>query len=233
MKRPEFDLQLAHTNIGGELLDLQAVGELASDIDPAVSADRLLEHYRGLRRELTQDEVVAADEQYRIDERIERLNQLGFDVEEMEVETLDDGQRLKMTVRVVEPGYHKHRLERLTGLVVEENQARRLLNDMQQFSAWYQQQPGMKKLARGMIAYLWYNQVYLPAVQAIPDEYKQQMDEAEISHQLLEHRWYMSERAGVDVGLDVTIQSYIETVLKPGLERLKTNPVPMENSTED
>jgi hypothetical protein len=131
----------------------------------------------------------------------------------MEVETLDDGHHLKLTVRVVEPGYHRRRLERLTGLEVEENQARRLLNDMQQFCAWYQSKHGMKKLPRAMLAYHWYNEVYLPAIQAIPDEYKQRLDDAEIFHQLLEHRWYLSERAGKDVGFDVTIPSYIETVL--------------------
>lgn len=64
-----------------------------------------------------------------------------------------------------------------------------------------------------MLAYHWYNEVYLPAIQAIPDEYKQRLDDAEIFHQLLEHRWYLSERAGKDVGFDVTIPSYIETVL--------------------
>ena len=40
-----------------------------------------------------------------------------------------------------------------------------------------------------------------------------QANRAEIFHQLLEHRWYMSEREGREFSLDEVIPSYVEEVL--------------------
>jgi hypothetical protein len=80
--------------------------------------------------------VFAAQEQYRIDSRIKRLNELGFDVEELDIQTIEGGHKIRLRVQVVEPGHHRRRLEALTGLDVQENQARRLLNDLDHFRAW-------------------------------------------------------------------------------------------------
>ena len=38
---------------------------------------------------------------------------------------------------------------------------------------------------------------------------------AEIFHQLLEHRWFLSERQGRDVPLEEALESYIPDVLEP------------------
>ena len=43
------------------------------------------------------------------------------------------GYRLRLDPHVVEPGHHRHRLLRLTGLDAQENQARRMLNDIARF----------------------------------------------------------------------------------------------------
>jgi hypothetical protein len=58
------------------------------------------------------------------------------------------------------------------------------------------------------------SEVFEPAIAAIPPELRGRRAAAEIFHELLEHRWFLSERAGKD-GLAVTIPSYIETVLRP------------------
>ena len=81
--------------------------------------------YTGLWRELTHDEIVPPGESYRINQRIRRLNDLGFDVSEMEISTEHGGRRLRFETHVVEPGHHQRRLFELTGLRVQENQARR------------------------------------------------------------------------------------------------------------
>ena len=65
----------------------------------------------------------------------QRLHELGFDVEEMEIVDAGDGGRLRYIPRVVEHGYHADRLQNLTGLETTENQARRLLDDIQAFGA--------------------------------------------------------------------------------------------------
>jgi hypothetical protein len=39
------------------------------------------------------------------------------------------------------------------------------------------------------------------------------LEPAEIFHEVLEHRWYMSERAGRDVPMDEAVRDYLSTVL--------------------
>jgi hypothetical protein len=57
--------------------------------------------------------------------------------------------------------------------------------------------------------------VFEPSVAAVPPDLRGRRAAAEVFHELLEHRWFLSERAGRDVGLDATIKDYIETVLRP------------------
>ena len=76
------------TNIAGGLLDLQASGRLAEDIDPAEVADELVDRYRSLWAELTATEVIPSGELWRMQERMRRLNDLGFDADEYELVTL-------------------------------------------------------------------------------------------------------------------------------------------------
>ena len=83
--------------------------------------------------ELTREETFAADERFKLDERLRKLNSLGFDVEEIQLNASPEGYRLQLDPRVVEPGHHRHRLLRLTGLDTQENQARRMLNDIARF----------------------------------------------------------------------------------------------------
>ena len=67
---------------------------------------------------------------WRIEQRIERLNDLGFDVDELDIVTDFDGDRIRIQPKVVELGHHRRELQALTGLDVEDAQARRLLNDI-------------------------------------------------------------------------------------------------------
>src|SRR3954453_2934184 len=141
-----YDLEMARERVAGELVDLQAGELLADDIDPFATAEELVGRYERLWRELTDEEVMRREEQrYRIAERIRRLQELGFDVDE--VELIDDpsgGTRLRLTPRVAEPGRHRRELLALTGLDVWENQARRLLADIASFRGWLEQVQGRR-----------------------------------------------------------------------------------------
>ncbi|MDP8988348.1 MAG: DUF4032 domain-containing protein [Actinomycetota bacterium] len=92
----EHDLAVAVESIGGELLDLQAAGRLPDHVEPAETAHAVEERYRDLWSERTAEEVVAGSERYRLDHRIRRLNEMGFDVEELELVTTGDGQDLRL-----------------------------------------------------------------------------------------------------------------------------------------
>ena len=130
--------------------------------------------------------------------------------------TVSDGDEVRLLLhsKVVEPGHHRRRLLRLTGLDAQENQARRLLNDLTRYRASLEAS-GKKPVSDTAAAGRWLSEVFEPSIAAIPPELRGRRAAAEIFHELLEHRWFLSERAGKDVGLVETIPSYIEKVLRP------------------
>jgi tRNA A-37 threonylcarbamoyl transferase component Bud32 len=212
-RRREFDLDLAHTNIAGDLMDLEASVGLPGGLDPVDLADSLVDRYQNLWAELTRHEVFDPEDQYLIEKRISRLNELGFDVEEMEITTVDNGKQVRMVPRVVEHWHHKRRLASLTGLQVQENQARRLLNSLNRYRITLSEQEG-RDVPLPVAAYRWISEVFNPSVQNIPLDLKGGLDDAEIFHEILEHRWYLSEASHKDVGMPYASNSYLENVLK-------------------
>jgi hypothetical protein len=209
----EYDLDLAVERVFGELLDLQAGELLPPEVDPLEIADELRERYEALWNELTREEILRPDEQrYRIAERLRRLNELGFDAEELELVSTPDGNRLKLRTRVAESGHDSRRLFLRTGIDAGENQARRLLNDIASFRAYLEQKQG-HPVSEVVAANGWLEEVYDPVIAAIPDGLRDRLAPAEIFHEILEHRWYMSETAGRDIGTTAAARSYFERVL--------------------
>lgn len=205
----EHDLDLAQVNIAGEMMDLAAAGVLPEELDPIEVSHEIIERYRGLWQELTGDEWFGVGERWRVDERIRRLNVLGFDVDELAITTDLDGTHLRIEPKVVDAGHHSRRLLRLTGLDVEENQARRLLNDLDSYRAAMDRQGDDESL----VAHDWLSRVYEPTARAIPRELRAKLEPAEIFHEILEHRWYMAERVGHDVPIEDAIAEYLREVL--------------------
>jgi Domain of unknown function (DUF4032)/Lipopolysaccharide kinase (Kdo/WaaP) family len=207
------DLEIARENLVGELLDVEQ--ELGAELteEPEDTADELLSRYEALWEELTREEVFEPDERYRIDERLHRLNELGFDVEELELVAVDAGYRLRLNPHVVEPGHHRRRLLMLTGLRAQENQARRLLNDLARFRAQLEREAG-RPVPEGVVAYRWLAEVFEPAIAAVPAELWGKREAAEVFHEVLDHRWYLSQEAGRDVGLMPAVDSYVDNVLR-------------------
>jgi hypothetical protein len=208
-----YDVDLARERVGAELLDLQFGGLLPDGIDPIAIAEGLPARYEALWDEVTHEQVFGLDEQqFRLAERLRRLNDLGFDVGEVELITSPEGARLRVETRVSEPGQHRRELMRLTGLEVQERQARRLLNDIVAYRAWLEQRTG-KPVAESFAAHRWLAEVYQPVVEAIPRELAGRLAPAEVFHEVLEHRWFLSEKAQRDVGTAEAAQSYFATVL--------------------
>ncbi|WP_109471764.1 DUF4032 domain-containing protein [Ornithinimicrobium cavernae] len=203
------DLHIAHGNIAGELMDLAAGELLAEDADALEIADRLMHRYELLWRELTATERFERGDRWRVDERIRRLNNLGFDVGELAMSTDLDGTHIQIEPKIVDAGHHSRRLLRLTGLDVEENQARRLLNDLDAYRASQNRQNDDEEL----VAHDWLSGIYEPVTRTVPPELRSKLEPAELFHELLEHRWYLSERADYDVPLEAAVQDYVDTVL--------------------
>jgi hypothetical protein len=205
----ENDLEIARINIAGELMDLIASGNAAPGVDAVATSERIVAKYRELWTELTGVEVFEASDRWKITRRVERLNELGFDIEELAIKTTAEGTKVKIQPKVVDAGHHTRRLIQLTGLDVEENQARRLLNDLDSYRLEHQR-PGADE---EVMAHEWLSHAYEPVILAIPRELTGRLEPAEIYHQVLEHRWYMAQNQSRDVSLTEAVASYIENVL--------------------
>ena len=204
-----YDVDLARTNIAGELLDLEAGGLMHESLDPVDIADKVVERYNDLWQELLGAETFDTGERYRIDQRIRRLNDLGFDVAELNIITDIDGRTVQLEPKVVDAGHHSRRLLRLTGLDVEENQARRLLNDLDAYRA----AKNVQSESEEIVAHRWLADSFEPVVRSVPKDLRGKLEPAEIFHEVLEHRWFLSEREGRDVGLLPAAASYVADVL--------------------
>jgi hypothetical protein len=205
----EYDVELARLNIAGELMDLEAGGYLDETLDPLDVSDVITRRYFTLWSELTDPESFERGERWRVDARIRRLNELGFDVGELQISTDIDGTSVIIQPKVVDAGHHSRRLLRLTGLDVEENQARRLLNDLDTYRAATDRQADDEEI----VAHEWLTTCFEPVVRAVPRELRGKLEPAEVYHEVLEHRWYLSEQRGEDVGLSEAVQSYVGGVL--------------------
>ena len=205
----EHDLEIGRVNIAGELMDLAAGGLLDDSADPIEISQTIVDRYRSLWRELTYRERFELGGRWRIDERIRRLNELGFDVDELAISTDIGGATIQIQPKVVDAGHHSRRLLRLTGLDVEENQARRLLNDLDAFRASQDRQNDDEEI----VAHDWLSRIYEPITRTVPRDLTRKLEPAELFHEVLEHRWYMSERAGYDVAIEAAIGDYVRNVL--------------------
>ncbi|HSC90279.1 MAG TPA: DUF4032 domain-containing protein [Gaiellaceae bacterium] len=226
------DLALAEENIAGELLDVEAWRGLPDGIEPFEVAAGVRGSYEALWFELTREETFAGDERHVIDERLHRLNELGFDVEEIELERDGDGYRLRLDPHVVEPGHHRRRLMQLTGLHAQENQARRLLNDLARFRAALEEEAG-RPLPLTVVAYRWLAEVFEPSVAAVPEELWGKREAAEVFHEILEHRWYLSEREKRDVSILEAARSYVDDVLRHAPDERVVSAPPAEEPEPD
>jgi Domain of unknown function (DUF4032)/Lipopolysaccharide kinase (Kdo/WaaP) family len=215
-----YDVELATERVFGELLDLEAGELLPAGVDPLEIAEELRRRYESLWQELTREEILRPDEQrYRIAERLHRLNELGFDADEVELIGTPEGNKLRLKTRVAESGHNARQLFLRTGIAAGENQARRLLNDIAGFRAYLEQKQG-RPVSEIVAANRWLEEVYDPVIAMIPEDLRGRLAPAEVFHEVLEHRWYMSEAMGRDVGTTAAAKAYIEQVLPKAPEPL-------------
>jgi hypothetical protein len=205
----EYDVQVGCENVFAELLDLQAWGRIAPSVQGLEIVRLIQRRYDELWTELTAEEEFSADQMWRIEQRIERLNDLGFDVDELDIVTDFDGDRVRIQPKVVELGHHQRELQALTGMNVEDAQARRLLNDMTAFIAHYD----LGREDKAIAANRWLTEIFEPIMAMVPADARGKLEPAEIFHEILVHRWYLSEQAGHEIGIFETARDYIDTVL--------------------
>lgn len=217
----QYDVTVATENIYAELLDLQASNEAYSVVQPDELIEMLQERYDALWAELTGMSEFTTDEMWKVQQRLERLNDLGFDVDELDIVTDFDGDRVQLQPKVVELGHHQRELQSLTGLPMQDNQARRMLNDIAGFAAALD----LGREDRHLVASRWLNEIYEPTMAMIPRDYAGKLEAPEIFHEILEHRWYLSEQKGREVPIFEAARDYIDRVLPEKPEEAIAAPI--------
>jgi hypothetical protein len=208
------DLEITQLNVAGGLMDVDAELALGAGLDPVATAEQLAGRYERLWAELNHEVLVGAGERYLIDQRIRRLNELGFHVDEVEIEPIPDSDSglLRLRTCVTEQGHHARRLTDLTGIRAQENQARQLLNDLASFRS-ATERVEERSMPQSVAAYRWLAEVFEPTVEAIPAALRDRMEPVEVFLDILRHKWLLSEQRGTDVGIPESVRSYFDDVL--------------------
>jgi len=101
----------------------------------------------------------------------------------------------------------------LTGLRVQENEAHALLSDLARFRAKWIEGVG-HDVPEELAARRWLTEKFDATLELVPPELRDKLPDAELFHEISEHRWFLSESVGHDVGRAAAVASYVDTVLR-------------------
>jgi len=223
----ELDLLIMEENITGGLADLAALVELPRTLDVYETAPSIRQRYERLWSEINKEISITPSESYRIHERIRALNELGFSVSEVDLVASGDGSQLRMRTIVTDRDYHRHQLHNLTGLVAEERQAALLLNEVRELKATLTREVN-RSVPLSVAAFRWLDERFRPTLSRLERDLGPAADEAELYCQVLEHKWFLSERAKRDVGLEVAVKGYVALRREqPALALLRSASAPL------
>ena len=215
----EEDLEIMIMNVAGGMADIAAAHGLPIDDADLALGEDIAERYRNLWRELTETTIIAPEEGFKITEKIERLNELGFDVDEVDLIPADGGGRLRMKVKVGGRNFHSTKLHRLTGVEALERQARQVLSDLH----YYQCRAGASTATgKEVTAVQWRVGVFEPMLErlrAMPGI----QDPIQAYCAVLHHRYLKSCECGCDVGTEAAFQDWL-AVGRPDYLRAANDP---------
>lgn len=205
------DLEIMEENVNGELADLKAQGLLAGLIPEIPLRDTgayIRVRYQRLWEEITHEDIITPGEHYRIQERIRALNRLGYSVGEVELTSGEGGSHLHLRAVVTDRNFHRDQLYSLTGLEAEEGQARQMMNEILEVQATLARQNN-RSTPLSVAAQHWVQYIYQPTIEHLKALADNQNDPVELYCQLLEHKWYLSEKAQHDVGHQAALEDFI------------------------
>lgn len=205
-----YDLDILVENVGYGLADLGAMQGRDDAVDDAIeAAETVRTRYAAVWEELRVEPELRPDDRYAVRARIRRLNELGFAIDEIDLQPTGGRQNaVRLRVTVASRRFHARELERLTGLVALEGQARLLLNDLREYRAWLESECG-SAIDVAAAAERWLRDVFEPTLVTIGPQIGPDRDRIQAYCDVLEEKWILSERAGTDVGLEAAIDAYI------------------------
>jgi hypothetical protein len=205
----EHDLEIAMFNVAAELEDLSLSGVLYPGMDPVRAAEAVIRRYRRIWSALKERQLLDPKDRHAVERAMRVLHDLGFAVEEVSITIDGDTQMLSFQPKLVAAGYHTARLRELMGLETEELQAKRLLASFDRYRA-REEKSGASVTE---MAKTWFLEVFEPTINRVPESMRGRVEHAQMFHEILENRWYLSEAQGVDVGLEYATENYINEIL--------------------
>ncbi len=205
----EHDLDIAMFNVAAELEDLSLSGVLYPGMDPVRAAEAVIRRYRRIWAALKERQLLDPKDRHAVERAMRALHDLGFAVEEVSITIDGDTKMLSFQPKLVAAGYHTARLRELMGLDTEELQAKRLLASFDRYRA-REEKSGASVTE---MAKTWFLEVFEPTINRIPEDMRGRVEHAQMFHEILENRWYLSEKRGVDVGLEFAADNYVTEIL--------------------
>ena len=205
----EHDLELARFNVAAELEDLKIAGVLFPAMDPIRASESVITRYRKIWKSLSEPQILPAGDRHAVERAMRSLQDIGFAVEEVDIQLAGDKLTVTFIPKLVAPNYHSQRLIELMGLETEELQAKRILASFDRFrSREIDKTPKKEEAAKR-----WLDEVFHKVINAVPAAMRGRVEDAQLFHEVLEHRWYLGEKAGRDLGLEFATNDYISKVL--------------------
>ena len=205
----EHDLELARFNVAAELEDLKIAGVLFPAMDPIRASESVITRYRKIWKSLSEPQILPAGDRHAVERAMRSLQDIGFAVEEVDIQLAGDKSTVTLIPKLVAPNYHSQRLIELMGLETEELQAKRILASFDRFrSREIEKTPKKEEAAKR-----WLDEVFYKVINAVPTAMRGRVEDAQLFHEVLEHRWYLGEKAGRDLGLEFATNEYISKVL--------------------
>jgi tRNA A-37 threonylcarbamoyl transferase component Bud32 len=205
----EHDLDIVHFNVAAELEDLSLSGVLYPGMDPVRASDAVIRRYRRIWSALKDRQLLDPKDRHAVEGAMRSLHDLGFAVEEVAVTIDGDTKMISFQPKLVAAGYHSQRLRELMGLETEELQAKRVLASFDR----YRSRESNTTLSAQEMAKKWLQEVFEPILDRVPRELQGRVERAQMFHEILENRWFLSEKSGYDVGLDAATDNYCTEVL--------------------
>jgi hypothetical protein len=104
--------------------------------------------------------------------------------------------------------------------------------DLESYQAHLEREAG-RPVSDLVAASRWLERVFDRVVASIPAELADKLDPVEVFHEVLEHRWFLSEQAGTDVGTKTATASYLKDVLPAVSDRLTSGRGPLLDDPPD
>lgn len=210
--RREEDLAIMIENVAGGMADIAAEAGVDMDQADLDLGDDIAHRYRNLWTELRTAETITTEERYRITERIDRINRLGFDVDEVDLlPSIHDTAELMIKVKVGGRNFHANRLKELTGIDALENQAKAILSDVHYYSA---RKGGGTSTGKATYAIRWRVNEFEPLLARLKAT-EGVIDPVQAYTDLLHHRYMLASSRGGDVTTEEAFSHWI-TQGRPG-----------------